>query len=73
MLLKAASELVGGDKVLARRLGIADTLLAKFMTDVVQLPDALLLRTVDIVLEHRRPDSGPTASAQGALGLQGGD
>lgn len=70
-LLKAASDLVGGEKVLARRLGIAETLLQKFMTDAVQLPDALLLRTVDIVLDnrHRRP---PPAAAE-ALGSQGAD
>ena len=54
MLLKAASALSGGDHALARRLGIGETLLAKFMGGVVELPDGLLLRAVDIVLDNRR-------------------
>jgi hypothetical protein len=73
MLLRAASEVVGGDGFLARRLGIAETLLAKFMADKVELPDVLLLRAVDIVLDDRHerqpaPGVRPTASAAGALG-----
>lgn len=55
MLLKAASELVGGDRILARRLGIGETLLARFMTDAAEVPDALLLRVVDIVMDKGRP------------------
>ena len=73
MLLRAASELVGGDKVLARRLGIAETLLARFLAGAVELPDALLLRAVDIVLDNRHtrqsvPAIRPTPSSAGALG-----
>jgi hypothetical protein len=67
MLLKAASELVGGDKMLARQLGIAETLLAKLMSGLVHLPDPLLLRAVDIVLDDRQAHH-PTAPAAGALG-----
>jgi hypothetical protein len=58
-LLQAALEVVGTEKELARRLGIGETLLRKFMTDLVQLPDPLLLRAVDIVLAHRQPASPP--------------
>ncbi len=54
-LLQAASEVVGGSKALAERLGVGETLLAKFMTDSVELPDPLLLRAVDIILEERNP------------------
>ena len=58
-LLKAASEIVGGDKRLADHLGIDETLLAKFMADRRELPDALLLPTVDIILADRQSSSRP--------------
>ena len=54
-LLQAALEILGSEKELASRLGIGETLLAKFMADLHPLPDRLLLRAVDIVLEHRAP------------------
>jgi hypothetical protein len=53
-LLQAASEIVGGDQALARRLGIGETLLARFMADSRQLPDLLLLQAVDIILADRQ-------------------
>jgi hypothetical protein len=52
-LLRAASEIVGGDMALAKCLGIREALLCKFMTDSRELPDVLLLRTVDIILADR--------------------
>jgi hypothetical protein len=52
-LLQAAAEIVGGTRELADSLGISESLLSKFMAGVVDLPDPLLLRAVDIVLEHR--------------------
>jgi len=52
-LLQAAAEIAGGERALAEELGISPTLLAKFMADVVQLPDPLLLRAVDIILAAR--------------------
>jgi hypothetical protein len=53
-LLQAASEIVGGERALARELGIGETLLGKFMDDSRELPDALLLRAVDIILADRQ-------------------
>jgi DNA-binding transcriptional regulator YdaS (Cro superfamily) len=53
-LLVAAAEIVGGNRALARRLGIGETLLAQFMNDSRQLPDLLLLRAVDIILSDRQ-------------------
>ena len=53
-LLEAAAEIVGGEKTLAQRLGIGSSLLAKFMTGTVPLPDSLLLQAVDIVLAERQ-------------------
>ena len=53
-LLEAAAEIVGGDNALAQRLGIGPSLLAKFLTGAVPLPDNLLLRAVDIVLAERQ-------------------
>lgn len=52
-LLKAACEVAGGEKELAQQLGIAESLLWRFMSDRRQLPDALLLRAVDIILADR--------------------
>ena len=52
-LLEAAAEIAGGERELAARLGIAETLLSRLMAGY-PLPDAVLLRAVDIVLEHRQ-------------------
>jgi len=52
-LLRAASDIIGGDAALARRLGIGQTLLQGFLADRYELPDALVLRAVDIILEDR--------------------
>lgn len=53
-MLKAAAGIVGGDKALAARLGISETLLSKFMADSIELPDKLLLRAADIILDDRQ-------------------
>ena len=53
-LLQAASEIVGGDKALADRLGIGEALLRVFMSDSRALPDRLLLLAVDIILAERQ-------------------
>jgi hypothetical protein len=52
-LLQAACEIIGGNRALASRLGIGETLLVKFMADERELPDPLLLRAVDIILADR--------------------
>ena len=49
-LLRAASELVGGDKALAERLGITASALSRLMTGQGELSDSVLLRVVDIVM-----------------------
>ena len=59
-LLEAAAEIVGGENALAQRLGVGPSLLAKFMTGSMPLPDTLLLRAVDIVLAARRVALRPT-------------
>jgi hypothetical protein len=53
-LLQAAAEIAGSNRALAQSLGISEALLARFMTDSRELPDALLLRAVDVILEDRR-------------------
>jgi DNA-binding transcriptional regulator YdaS (Cro superfamily) len=55
-LLQAAAEIVGGTRALAWRLDISEALLSRFMTNRRELPDALFLRAVDIVLEDVRSD-----------------
>jgi hypothetical protein len=53
-LLQAAAEIAGGTRALADRLGITETLLAKFLADSPELPDTLLLPAVDIILADRQ-------------------
>jgi hypothetical protein len=53
-LLRAAAEVLSGNKALAERLGIGEALLAKFMANGCELPDPLLLRAVDVIIDERR-------------------
>jgi hypothetical protein len=57
-LLQAAAEVVGGEKALAKELGISEKLLSKFMADSISLPDPLFLRAVDIVLDRQHSELG---------------
>jgi hypothetical protein len=57
-LLQAAAEVVGGEKALAKELGISEKLLSRFMTDFISLPDPLFLRAVDIVLDRQQSELG---------------
>ena len=66
-LLHAASEIAGGHTTLAERLGIGETLLAKFLADDIELPDPLLLRAVDIILEDRQSRYSPADQPLQAL------
>ena len=54
-LVRAASNIVGGDKALCQRLGIDETLLSRLMTGQHELPEHVLLGIVDIILA--RPQS----------------
>lgn len=58
-LLQAAAEIAGGRRELAAQLGIGETLLEKMMADLVELPDPLLLRAVDIILANRSVQVAP--------------
>jgi DNA-binding transcriptional regulator YdaS (Cro superfamily) len=53
-VLKAAADIVGGSKELAERLGIGERLLVRFMEGRRAVPDGVLLRAVDIVLQERQ-------------------
>jgi hypothetical protein len=57
-LLQAAAEVVGGERALARELGISEKLLSRFMRDFISLPDPLFLRAVDIVLDRQQSEPG---------------
>jgi hypothetical protein len=63
-LLKAASDILGSEAALAERLGITETLLAKFLCDSLDLPDPLLLRAVDIILADRQPRFAPPPASR---------
>ena len=64
-LLQVAVEIVGSEEALAARLGISERMLARFMSDSRELPDALLLHAVDIVLADRH--SQPPAADEFTL------
>jgi len=69
-LLQAAAEIVGGEEALAESLGIGEALLSRFLADVRQLPDPLLLQAVDIILADRlsrQPFSGRPAEPSPAM------
>ena len=57
-LLQAAAEIVGGQEALAERLGVTYSRMLALLADRVSLPDSLLLRAVDIILEDRLTRSG---------------
>lgn len=60
-LLQTASEIAGSKAALAERLGVSETLLSKFLADNIELPDPLLLRAVDIILEDRESRFAPAS------------
>jgi len=62
-LLQAAAEIAGGNEALAKRLGVTEALLAAYMADRRALPDALLLRAVDVILEDRQLGRVPRTEA----------
>ena len=71
-LLHAAAEVVGGNEELAERLGIGPKLLSRFLDDSRELPDALLLRAVDIILADRQARLPvPLAARTGLLSPEG--
>ena len=53
-LLQAAADILGGEDALARRLNIGEILMRAYMEERRPLPDFLLLRAVDVVLEHNQ-------------------
>lgn len=56
-LLHAACELAGGEERLARRLRMSVLLLRSYMEGGRELPQSVLLRTVDLPLEERELQS----------------
>jgi len=54
-LLRAAAEILGSEEALARHFDIGTLLLRAYMEDRRPLPDYLLLRAVDIVLDQVKP------------------
>jgi hypothetical protein len=62
-LLQAASEAAGGTGPLSDRLGISEAMLRKYISGVFPLPDPLLLRAVDFILQDRDADVFTAARA----------
>ena len=53
-LLQAAADILGGEDALAKRMDIGEILLRAYMEERRPMPDFLLLRAVDVVLEHTK-------------------
>jgi hypothetical protein len=68
-LLRAASEIVGGEDALAERLGIRKNLFSKFVQGALKLPDVLLLRAVDIILADRLAAAPPVKGNGASHGI----
>ena len=62
-LLHAAAEILGGKSLLAGRLGVEPDLLDSYMSGSRSLPDALLLRAVDVILADRQHRIGAAGIA----------
>jgi hypothetical protein len=62
-LLQAAAEILGSEDALGRHLNIGPILLRAYLEERRPLPDFLLLRAVDIVLEHNKTQPQPTLPA----------
>jgi hypothetical protein len=60
-LLQAACDAAGGTRAFAERLQISEAMLRKYMSGAFEMPDPLLLRAVDLLLEERdaAPDARP--------------
>ena len=61
-LLRAAAEILGSEEALARHLAIGPVLLRAYLEERRPLPDYLMLRAVDIVLEQMKPTRAAPAA-----------
>ena len=52
-LLQAAADALGGNKALSERLKVSQAMLIKYMTAGTEVPPALVLGAVDILLAER--------------------
>lgn len=58
-LLQAAADVLGNEAALAERLGIEERLLRTYLSGSLELPEALLLRVVDVLLGERLSQPRP--------------
>ena len=66
-LLKAASDILGGDEALARELDIRKSLLTSQMTGRHRMPPQLLVQAIDIILKERESSLPRPAQAQAEI------
>lgn len=55
-LLEHAVTVVGGVEQLAEKLAISQRLVEHYLSGAGAVPDALLVRLLDVLVEHWRPD-----------------
>lgn len=72
-LLRAACVLAGGEEALARRLETSVPLLRKYLHGRNELPQSLLLRTVDLLLESQSGPAFDEGAPEGAASRDGSD
>jgi len=52
-LLQAACDAAGGPQAFAARLEVSEAMLRKYLSGAFQMPDPLLLRAMDLLIEER--------------------
>jgi hypothetical protein len=65
-LLQAAAEVLGGEAALARHLNIGELLMRAYMEERRPLPDFLLLRAVDVMLDNLNRPRAKSAAVKAA-------
>jgi hypothetical protein len=55
-VLQRLERKVGGSNALAERLGVRPTLLRRFLAGTLEVPDAVLVRALDLLAEVKRHD-----------------
>lgn len=55
-VLQRLERKVGGSDALAERLGVRPTLMQRFLAGTLDVPDAVLVRALDLLAEAKRHD-----------------
>ncbi len=56
-VLQRLERKVGGANALAERLGVSSTLMRRFLAGTLDVPDAVLVRALDLLAEAKRKEN----------------